>query len=158
MTQFPSMGFFDPVMFGIELGFTVIAVIFCFLIYFKTKEIYELTKYKGIRYFRGAFLFFGLSYVMRFLFSLVLLSRIAFDFFLPRHLIMPLFILPLGYLSTVGIFYLIFPTFDSQRAKVADFIKNHSKILICSALRTFFCVSVNGFIYLIAAFFPAILV
>src|SRR3989338_851218 len=108
MAGFPQMSYFDPVMFGIELGFTLVAVVFCFLIYFKTKEIYELTKYKGIKYFRGAFLFFGLSYVMRFLFSLVLLSKIAFDFFLPRHLVMPFFILPLGYLSTIGIFYLIF--------------------------------------------------
>ena len=46
MAGFPQMSYFDPVMFGIELGFTLVAVVFCFLIYFKTKEIYELTKGK----------------------------------------------------------------------------------------------------------------
>src|SRR3989339_186034 len=100
--------FFDPMSFGTEFLFTVIAVVFCFLIYFKTKESYQLTKYKGIKYFRVAFLFFGLSYILRFLFSLVLLSKIAFDFILPRGMFAPLFILPLGYFSTIGIIYLIF--------------------------------------------------
>jgi len=100
----------NPIMFSTEILFTVIAVIFCFIIYFKTREIYKLTKYEGIRYFRDAFLFFGLSYVMRFLFSLAMLSRIAFDFIVPREMFGPIFILPLGYLSTMGIFYLIFST------------------------------------------------
>ena len=100
--------FFDPILFGTEFVFTAIAVIFCLLIYFKTREVYNLTKHKGIKYFRDAFLFFGLSYILRFLFSLVFLSRIAFDFVLPRAMFMPLFILPLGYFSTIGIFYLVF--------------------------------------------------
>ena len=52
-----------PVMFSFELVYTVIAVIFCMAIYFKTKESYELTKYEGIKYFRDAFLFLGLSYL-----------------------------------------------------------------------------------------------
>ena len=104
----PGPHFFDPMIFGTELVFTIIAFIFCFAIYYKTRESYELTKHPGIRYFRDAFLFFGLSYVMRFLFSLVLFSGMAFDFFIPREMFAPLFILPLGYLSTIAIFYLIF--------------------------------------------------
>jgi len=104
----PPPHFFDPIVFGTELVFTIIAFIFCFAIYYKTRESYELTKHAGIRYFRDAFLFFGLSYIMRFLFSLVLFSRMAFDFFIPREMFVPLFILPLGYLSTIAIFYLIF--------------------------------------------------
>lgn len=99
---------FNPLMPAIELIFTVIAVLFCFLIYFKTTEIYKLTKYNGIRYFRDAFLFFGFSYLMRFLFSLAMLSRFAFDFIVPRYMFGPIFILPMGYFSTMGIFYLIF--------------------------------------------------
>jgi hypothetical protein len=101
---------FNPLMPVIELIFTVIAVLFCFLIYFKTREMYRLTKHRGIMYFRDAFLFLGLSFVMRFLFSLVMFSSFAFNFFIPREMFGPLFILPLGYLSTMGIFYLIFST------------------------------------------------
>lgn len=100
--------FFDPLMFGTELIFTVLAFVFCFAVYHRTKESYELTKHEGIRYFRDAFLFFGLSYVMRFFFSLMLFSRFAFDLILPRDLLAPLFLLPMGYFSTVGIFYLLF--------------------------------------------------
>ena len=97
-----------PVMFSFELVYTVIAVIFCMAIYFKTKESYELTKYEGIKYFRDAFLFLGLSYLLRFLSGLVMFSLIAFDYFIPRGRLMVFFILPLGYLSTIAIFYLIF--------------------------------------------------
>lgn len=99
---------FNPGFFAAEIVFTIIAVAFCFLIYFKTREIYELTRHDGIKYFRGAFFFFGLSYVVRFLFGLVLLSMIAFDFIVPREMFGPLFILLLGYFSTIGIMYLIF--------------------------------------------------
>ena len=98
---------FNPLIFSTEFLFAVIAVVFCFLIYFRTRESYALTKYKGIKYFRDAFLFFGLSYFVRFLFSLFFLSRIAFDFILPRNMFVPFFILLLGYFSTAGIFYLV---------------------------------------------------
>ncbi len=100
--------FFDPIIFGADFVLTFIAVIFCYLIYVKTKESYELTKHKGIMYFRDAFVFFGLSYVFKLFFGLLMLSTFAFDFFVPRHLIMPLMIVPLGYFSTIGILYLIF--------------------------------------------------
>ena len=94
--------------FFIDIAFTIAAVIFCFLIYFRTREIYQLTKYEGIKYFRESFLFFGFSYVMRFLLGIVLLSRIVFGIVLNRELFGPIFILPLGYFSTMGIFCLLY--------------------------------------------------
>lgn len=94
--------------FSAELLFTVVAVVFCFLIYFKTKESYELTKYAGIKYFREAFLCLGLSYVLRFLFSLTyFISRATFELVLPQDIFMPMSIMLLSYFSTIGIFYLI---------------------------------------------------
>jgi hypothetical protein len=115
----------NPMIFSTELLFTIIAVIFCFIIYFKTREIYELTKHKGIRYFRDAFLFFGLSYVVRFIFSLSMFSGLAFDFIVPREMFGPLFILPLGYLSTMGIFYLIFSSIWKRFTNKAMLILGH---------------------------------
>lgn len=50
-----------------EIIFASIVMLSCLLIYLKTKEIYDLTGHKGIKYFRYAFLFFGLSYAFRFL-------------------------------------------------------------------------------------------
>jgi len=111
--------FFNPFAFGAELLFTVVAVAFCFAIYYRTKGIYDLTKYEGIRYFRDSFLFFGLSYATRFLFGLMMFSRADLDFFLPHWVLAPLFILPMGYFSTVAIFYLLFSLvwkeFDNRR-------------------------------------------
>jgi hypothetical protein len=101
--------FINPPIFEIEIIFTVIAVIFCFLIYFRTKESYELTKYKGLMYFRDAFLFFGLSYLTRFITSLMFFYR-SFNFAFSRELFAPLTMIPLSYFSTIGIFYLIFGT------------------------------------------------
>ena len=67
-----------------------------------------LSQSTGIHYFRKAFLFFGLSYVFRFGFAVFRATQIAFDFFISRNFAAPFFILPLGYFSTIGIFYLIF--------------------------------------------------
>lgn len=100
----------DPIFMYIELGFALIALIFCLLIYFKTREVYDLTKHNGIRYFRDAFLFFGFAYLLRFLFSMVFLSRVIFDMEIERQLFMPLFIILLGYFSTMSILYMIFST------------------------------------------------
>jgi hypothetical protein len=90
-----------------EFAFTVIAAAFCFLIYFRTRESYELTRYRGIKYFRDAFLFFGLSYIMRFITGLMFFYR-NFNIPLARELFGPLTMLPLSYFSTIGIFYLLF--------------------------------------------------
>ncbi len=131
----PPPYLFEPWMFGTELAFTVTAVVFCFLIYFKTKESYELTKHKGIQYFRDAFLFFGLSYVLRFVFGLLLLSAIAFEFtilFIPRSMIVLVFILFLGYFSTIGIFYLILSTLWRQCNNKSMLIVGHAAAVALS--------------------------
>lgn len=50
---------------GIEF-FSLILIIFSsFLIFYKTKKVYELTEHKGIKYFRRGFLFFALAYILR---------------------------------------------------------------------------------------------
>jgi hypothetical protein len=103
----PPPPIFSPVVFIVELVFSLIAILFCFIIYYKTRESYQLTKYEGLRYFRDAFLFFGLSYVMRFLFSPLLFSRNTLELILPNNMFMLFFIFPLGYFSTVAIFYIL---------------------------------------------------
>lgn len=106
----PMHPFFDPTRFGIELIYTTIVVFLCFLVYHKTRGIYDLTKYKGIQYFRNAFLFFGLAYAARFVLHLLQLGMIAFDFIVPRRMFSPLLMIPVGYFSTMAIFYLTYST------------------------------------------------
>jgi hypothetical protein len=52
----------DPV---IESIFSLVVILASFIIYFKTKEIYELSEHKGLKYFRYVFLFFGITYLPR---------------------------------------------------------------------------------------------
>lgn len=113
--------FFNPVMFISEIIYAIIVFFICFLIYYKTKDSYNLTKHKGIMFFRDAFLFFGLAYILRFIFALVRVSSNTFDFFIPRYTLFPVVLFILGYLSTVGIFYLIF-SFTWKRIKGKYFI------------------------------------
>jgi hypothetical protein len=106
----PPFHLIDPTRLAAELGYTLIVVFLCFMIYFKTREIYDLTKHEGIYYFRIAFLFFGLSYIFRFVGILSMLVILTFD----ADLLMDFFrILPFplvfdGYLSTLAILSLTY--------------------------------------------------
>jgi hypothetical protein len=56
---------------GLEILFLTIVLAISITIYRITKEPYQITKHKGIKYFRNAFLFFGIAYFFRFLFYLL---------------------------------------------------------------------------------------
>lgn len=101
---------FNPMWFITELGYTLFVIFFCFLIYYKTKEIYSLTKHKGVYYFRNTFLFFGLAYLFRFVFHIIRISSARLDLYLPRGIMGPLSMLFTGYLSTMAILCLIYST------------------------------------------------
>jgi len=122
----------DPLFMYIELGFALIALIFCLLIYFRTREAYSLTKHKGIKYFRDAFLFFGFAYLLRFLFSIVFLSRVVFDMNIERQILMPVFIMFLGYVSTMSILYLIFSAIWKNISGKTTIILGHVLAILVS--------------------------
>ncbi|KAF5428393.1 hypothetical protein C5S42_03390, partial [Candidatus Methanomarinus sp.] len=84
----PTLNLIDSTRLAVELGYTLIIVFICLLIYLKTKEIYDLTNHKGIYYFRNTFLFFGLAYLFRFIFMSFLLTKITFDVYHPFGLFM----------------------------------------------------------------------
>lgn len=107
---------FEPLIFIPELAYTLIVVIFCLMIYFKTREIYELTKYEGIRFFREAFLLFGISYIIRFFTGIMLFSNMALGpegIGGPRNEFLPMLFIPplMGYFSTIAIFYLVYSSY-----------------------------------------------
>ena len=104
----PPFHIIDPTRLAVELAYTLIVVFLCFTIYYKTRDIFDLTKHEGIKYFRITFLFFGLAYISRFIFFLFLLMVITFDVFYMRHIfgIFPLVFI--GYFSTIGILSLTY--------------------------------------------------
>ncbi|MCB9370376.1 hypothetical protein H6501_02145 [Candidatus Woesearchaeota archaeon] len=59
MEHFPNMSYG---LLGFELFFISLIVLSSCIIFFRTKEIYQLSEHKGIGFFRKGFLFFGLAY------------------------------------------------------------------------------------------------
>ena len=103
---------FDYSRLAVELSYTLIVLFFCFMIYIKTKEMHDLTKYKGIQYFRITFLFFGLAYLFRFAFILILLLLIrgTFDVYSVNIAFKFVPLILCGYLSTMAILSLTYST------------------------------------------------
>ncbi|KAF5421110.1 MAG: hypothetical protein C5S41_12160 [Candidatus Methanomarinus sp.] len=106
----PTLNLIDSTRLAVELGYTLIIVFICLLIYLKTKEIYDLTNHKGIYYFRNTFLFFGLAYLFRFIFMSFLLTKITFDVYHPFGLFMIFSLVLSGYCSTMAILLLTYST------------------------------------------------
>jgi hypothetical protein len=94
---------------GAEIIYSFVVILCSLMIYFGTKELYDLTSYKGIKYFRQAFLLFAIAYLFRFVIEFVVLS-------FNLHEILEIYPLVLGYfalfifmyLSSISIFYLIY--------------------------------------------------
>jgi len=94
---------------AIEFIYSLVIIASCLIIYFSTKEIYDLTSHKGIRYFRLAFMFFAIAFFFWFVIKFLVIS-----FHLPRILhiqpevfgILSLFVYI--YASTIAMFYLLY--------------------------------------------------
>ena len=95
----------------IEFIFSIVIVGLCIFIFIKTREIYYLTKHKGIEFFRKSFLYFGISYFSVFLLNLFAISMFANNIRIPRYILMPISLILVGYFSTIAIFYLIYSEF-----------------------------------------------
>ncbi|MCA9478533.1 MAG: hypothetical protein KC535_05285 [Nanoarchaeota archaeon] len=93
-----------------EMVYSLIIILLCLVIYKKTQEIYGLTKYKGIYYFRNAFLFFALAYFFRFLFLMFRFSWSTFDVRMLQGFMWPLNLVVMGYFGTLAILSLTLST------------------------------------------------
>jgi hypothetical protein len=51
---------------GIDLVYSFVIFLICLIVYFETREISRLSSYNGINFFRNTFLFFGISYLLKF--------------------------------------------------------------------------------------------
>ncbi|MCM2325310.1 MAG: hypothetical protein NDI94_02515 [Candidatus Woesearchaeota archaeon] len=90
----------------IELIYVLLVVTMSLIIYFKTKELYDLSRHKGIFHFRNIFLFFSLSYIFRLVQLMFPLSKELFSFYFP-FMLMPINLIFISYFSTMAILSLI---------------------------------------------------
>lgn len=105
----PPLEFFLPNEIGVELLYSFVIVVCSLMIYYATKEMYELSSYRGVKYFRQAFLFFAIAYFFRYF------IRFFLAFFNLREIveISPMFVgwvslFVFLYSSSMAIFYLLY--------------------------------------------------
>ncbi|MBT6735338.1 hypothetical protein HN706_03110 [Candidatus Woesearchaeota archaeon] len=108
-----SFGKFTSIGFGTEIIYSFIIISCSLMIYFGTKDLYELSEHKGIKYFRLTFLFFALAYFFR---SFIKFVLIYFNSGQIRDIYSGIFYFGLGkitlfifmYFSSMAIFYLLY--------------------------------------------------
>jgi hypothetical protein len=105
----PFIQDFATIGFGTEIIYSFIIVVCSLMIYIGTKELYELSSHKGIKYFRQAFLFFAIAYFFRSFIKFILM------YFNIREIgeFSPIFfgsftLLLFMYFSSIAIFYLLY--------------------------------------------------
>ncbi len=103
------MPFLPPHEIGAELLYSFVIIICSLMIYFSTKEMYDLSAYKGIKYFRQAFLYFAIAYFFRYFinFIIVLFNVSEIREISPMHIgWLSLFVFM--YFSFMAVFYLLY--------------------------------------------------
>lgn len=142
----PIRGFpFMPPVMVAELVYVVLVSIMCFLLYNKTREAYDLTKHKGIYFFRNAFLFFGFAFMARFAFVATLTLRKTFQLGFPH--IAKAFSLPLmSFFATLSMFYLLLGVFSK---KMKNEFWHRSSILFTLVLTIVVYLTRNPFLIVI---------
>ena len=105
----------SPFVFLSELAFTIALILLCLVIFLKTKELFGLTRYKGIDYFRKTFLFLAISYLFKFISTAIMRSEMNFQ--MQRSPLVPVSLMLVSYFSTMAIIYL-FLSFSWKNIKL----------------------------------------
>ncbi len=98
---------------GTEVLYSFFIIACSLMIYFGTREIYELSKHRGIRCFRLTFLFFALAYFSRSVIKFMIIyfnstSIMSVSPILLNPLVGTVSLFLFMYFSTIAIFYLLY--------------------------------------------------
>lgn len=109
----PHIKEFLSIGLGTELIYSLVIIVCSLMIYFGTKELYELSEHNGIKYFRFAFLFFAIAYFFRSFIKLILMYfNIGMILDLPPQtfglITGPVTLFLFMYFSSMAIFYLLY--------------------------------------------------
>ncbi len=136
--------------FSTEIVYSFIIIVCSLMIYYGTKELYELSSYKGLKFFRQAFLFFALAYFFRSFIKLILFYfNVQGIFSISKKLLNPLVsqitLVLFMYFSTMAIFYLLYSVIHKKWNYEHRIYLFH---IIAVVLAIFSVVSRNPFSYL----------
>lgn len=115
-----------------ELVYFLFIITLSIYIFIKTNKVYNLTKHKGIRFFKNIFIYFSLAYLFRLVQIFIMFSREIFDIFFRPRAYMQINMLLITYFSTLAMFYVIFSLFSrhiKKDIKSMDFIAHLISLL-----------------------------
>lgn len=135
---------------GAELLYSFVIIICSLMIYLGTKELYELSQHKGIKYFRKAFLFFALAYFFRsFIKFIIIYFNVNGLFEISSRILNPLIsqitLIIFMYFSSMAIFYLLYSVMSKQWKDGKGIYVFHILAIIISIYSVF---SLNPFSYI----------
>ena len=93
---------------GTEILYSFIIIAVSLIVYFGTRELYNLTSHKGIKYFRLSFLFFAISFFFRSFIKFLIIHLDIEILELNIQLIGIISFLIFMYASSMAIFYLLY--------------------------------------------------
>jgi hypothetical protein len=133
-----------------EILYSFLIIVCSLMIYYGTKELYELSSHKGIKFFRQSFLFFAFAYFFRSFIKLILLYFNVNGIFsisprLLNPLISQLTLIVFMYFSTMAIFYLLYSVIHKKLNSENMIYLFH---IVAAILAIFSVVSRNPFSYL----------
>ena len=134
--------------FGTELIYSFIIILCSLMVYFGTKELYELSSHKGIKYFRQAFLFFAIAYFVRSFIKFVInYFEIRAIIDLPPHIAGATFgkltLFLFMYFSAMAILYLLYSVIKTEKLNILGF---HAIAIIIATISIIFQ---NNLVYLL---------
>jgi len=136
----PPLEFLFPPEIGAQLIYSFVIIVCSLMVYYATKEMYELSSYKGIKYFRQAFLFFAIAYFFRyfiefFLFLFNIKNILDFSPMYIGWISLYIFL----YASAMAVFYLLYSVMWKKwnHSKSRIFIFNICAIIIALFGATF---------------------
>jgi hypothetical protein len=121
----PKIMGFGRILSDIEFFYSLIVIAICLFIYFKTKEMYDLTGHKGIRFFRQTFLWLSIAYIVRFL---ILFNKITFNVMQKGSMHIALFLFVFA--STMSLLYLAYSVVIKKWNFNEDFVFSLSAMVI----------------------------
>jgi len=123
-----------------ELIYAFVIIIISLMIYFGTRELYNLTNHKGIKYFRLSFLFFAIAYFFRSIMKAIIvfvdpqtLREIMFNV---GNAFNPLILFLFMYFSSMAIFFLLYSVMIKKWNGKINFVMFFNAIAVFIALTT----------------------
>ena len=94
---------------SMEILYSFVIIVCSLMIYFGTKELYELSNHRGLKYFRFTFLFFAIAYFIRSFIKIIIIYLGKQEVAMVAPIVfgkLPLFLFM--YFSIMAIFYLLY--------------------------------------------------